>query len=694
MSSFHSADIQWRNAQTPLSTDYDDVYFSADDGAAESHFVFIQNNDLESRFKEQLTTTPRAPTSFVIAETGFGTGLNFIQAAASWRQHAKACDKLVFISCELHPLTQHDLAQALAAWSKPDTEPSASSSSFAEVSDALLREYPPIIQGMHTLELFDNVQLVLLFNDVIDGFSELLENNHPWVKRQRGAAVDAWFLDGFAPAKNPDMWTQDLFQLMARLSDRATTYASFTAAGIVRRGLKGAGFNVKKVKGFGKKREMIRGQFEGLPEVFENTRAMTRNTQNTPFWPITRTTEVAQKTALVVGAGIAGCTTARALAKAGIDTTLIDQANAPMLEASGNPQGVLFPKLSHQAETLSEFNLFSLLYADRYYQQVDLIAGYFRTGMLQLIDKPGEAHQRLHDRFSNADIAHQICHEEASNIAGTQLEHAAIWYPQTGWVRQSALREAFLHGNNMRFMGNESLQSAQRLSNGQWRAITTTQQFDVDMLVLCTASATNPLLASLPDTLPLPTKPIRGQVTAFNSDGLPTLNTVICHKGYICPSPADDLGIYTCGASYELNKTGFDLDETIQQQNLQNLADYLPEFSLAKTHSDELRGRIGFRCTTPDYLPMVGPLFNAPAFDEQYALLRKNARSHLPVPGTYHDGLFINIGHGSRGFGSTPISAALIAAYATGQPLPLPFTMAAALNPARFLIRDLMRNKR
>ncbi|CAA0100403.1 tRNA 5-methylaminomethyl-2-thiouridine biosynthesis bifunctional protein MnmC [BD1-7 clade bacterium] len=684
MTSFSRADISWRNSSTPVSTDYDDVYFSADDGAAESHFVFLQNNYLTERFSTLLTAAPRAAESFVIAETGFGTGLNFLQAATLWRQFANADDQLVFISCELHPLQKDDLIQALSAWS-----------GFADVREALIRDYPPLIQGMHTLELFDNVRLILLFNDVIDGFSALLENDHRIIQRQPESAVNAWFLDGFAPSKNPDMWTDRLFNLMARLSNRDTTYASFTAAGIVRRGLKSAGFTVNKVKGFGKKREMIRGGYAGFPEVFDHTHPVTRNSPNKPFWPIYRPSLPSPpRTALVVGAGIAGCTTAKALSEAGIATTLIDTADAPMMAASGNPQGVLFPKLSHRAELLSEFNLFSLLYADRYYQQPAMRAGYYRTGMLQLIDNPSEQHTLLHQRFSAVDIAHRVSAKDASDIAGTRLNHEAIWYPQTGWVRQNRLREAFTQHSDIEFRRNETLNNAQKQADGRWQITTSNAVFQVDLVVLCTASATNTLLSNIPDSEALPTKPIRGQVSEFDSTGLPALKTVICHKGYICPSAPDEPDVYTCGASYELKNTDLNLNDAIHSQNLQNLADYLPDFSTEKTGNNTIRGRVGFRCTTPDYLPMVGPLFNVTGFDRTFSLLGKNARSHIPLPGSYHDGLFVNIGHGSRGFGSAPISAALITAYALSRPLPIPFPMAAALNPARFVIRDITRNRR
>jgi len=197
----------------------------------------LTQNDLASRFKDLKNT------KFTIAETGFGTGLNFLSTWQLWSELAPSDSCLHFISVEKYPLTLNDISLALAYWP-----------TLAEYSQQLLAQYQQLSPGIHQLSFADGkVTLNLLIGDV----AEMLP--------QMTISIDAWFLDGFSPAKNPDMWSATLFQNMARLSHPLTTFATFTSAGDVRRGLQAVGFQVKKLAGFGKKREMLRGHFVGTP---------------------------------------------------------------------------------------------------------------------------------------------------------------------------------------------------------------------------------------------------------------------------------------------------------------------------------------------------------------------------------------------------------------------------------------------
>lgn len=228
------AKIEWRDNQ-PYSTTFGDVYFSSDDGLLETEYVFLQGNNLPLRW-QQLATD-----NFTIMETGFGTGLNFLCAARLWLDTAAKDATLHFISVEKYPLTPEDISTALQSWDDLNI-----------VKAPLLAQYSSLLSGKDTISLFENrVHLTLLIGDA----TEQLQH----IKNE----VDAWFLDGFAPAKNPDMWQPTLFEQMARLSHNNATFATFTSAGVVRRGLIGAGFKVNKRSGFGKKREMLTGHYQG-----------------------------------------------------------------------------------------------------------------------------------------------------------------------------------------------------------------------------------------------------------------------------------------------------------------------------------------------------------------------------------------------------------------------------------------------
>lgn len=234
MTQFSTADIIWHDG-LPYSKTFDDVYFSSDNGLQETDYVFIDGNHLIARW---LTLNQ---ANFRIIETGFGTGLNFLCAAQHWLTHAPANSQLQFISLEKYPLKTADLEQALLRWPQ-----------LQAYSHELLAHYPHVLAGEHCNLFNGRIQLKLCVGDALQQLTAL------------NLSADAWFLDGFAPAKNPDMWQDALFQQMARLSKTDTSFATFTSAGAVRRGLTAAGFQVSKRPGFGKKREMLTGLFLGM----------------------------------------------------------------------------------------------------------------------------------------------------------------------------------------------------------------------------------------------------------------------------------------------------------------------------------------------------------------------------------------------------------------------------------------------
>lgn len=234
MTQFSTADITWRNG-LPYSNAFNDVYFSTDNGLQETEYVFIEGNQLIARWQ----TLSQA--DFCIIETGFGTGLNFLCAAQHWLSHAPTNARLQFISIEKYALSPDDLKKALQQWPQ-----------LTELSHELLLHYPNLLAGDHCALCDGRIQLKLCLGDALQQLVQL------------NTAADAWFLDGFAPAKNPEMWQDELFQHMARLSKPDTSFATFTSAGAVRRGLAAAGFNVSKRAGFGKKREMLTGVYSGM----------------------------------------------------------------------------------------------------------------------------------------------------------------------------------------------------------------------------------------------------------------------------------------------------------------------------------------------------------------------------------------------------------------------------------------------
>jgi len=219
----------------PRSDQFDDVYFSVQDGLAETNHVFLDGNNLPDSWL--------AKKNFTICETGFGTGLNFLAVLKLWLDSPedKRPNNLHFISFEKYPLSKEYIKENLSVWGE-----------LATSLDMLLSKYPFDLECKnHELDIADGVILTLIIGDVNEQIP-FLEN-----------PVDCWFLDGFKPSSNPDMWSDIIFENMARLSREGSSFATFTAAGFVRRGLLAQGFDVRKVRGFGRKREMIVGNYSG-----------------------------------------------------------------------------------------------------------------------------------------------------------------------------------------------------------------------------------------------------------------------------------------------------------------------------------------------------------------------------------------------------------------------------------------------
>ncbi len=213
------AELQWRDGRVPVSERFDDPYFSLENGLAETRYVFLEGNDLPERF------TP----GFHIAELGFGTGLNLLAAWHAWEK-AGVQGPLRFTSYEAYPMAHHDMAKALRAFPE-----------LADLAEVFLSRWDG------TLDRECDLGDVLLTVQSGDARARLPD----WA-----GAADAWFLDGFSPAKNPELWDANLMTEVARHTRSGGTAATYTAAGFVRRALNEAGFEVTRIPGYGRKRHM------------------------------------------------------------------------------------------------------------------------------------------------------------------------------------------------------------------------------------------------------------------------------------------------------------------------------------------------------------------------------------------------------------------------------------------------------
>ncbi|PZW43420.1 bifunctional tRNA (5-methylaminomethyl-2-thiouridine)(34)-methyltransferase MnmD/FAD-dependent 5-carboxymethylaminomethyl-2-thiouridine(34) oxidoreductase MnmC [Pseudomonas sp. URMO17WK12:I2] len=645
------AQLDWNEQGQPSSRLYDDVYFSRENGLEETRYVFLSNNDLPQRF-----AALQAGEQLVIGETGFGTGMNFLCAWELFDQRASTGARLHFVSVEKHPLTEPDLRRALALW--PSLQP---------YSEQLLDAYRCLNPGFQRLVFGDGrVVLTLLIGDALAMLPQL------------DARIDAWFLDGFAPSKNPEMWTPELFAQLARLSAPGATLGTFTATGYVRRALIEAGFAMKRVPGLGKKWEVMRGTFGGAASTLHKP------------WFARPGYLPDRRRALVIGAGLAGCATAASLARRGWQVTVLERHGAAAQEASGNPQGVLYLKLSAHGTALSRLIVDGFGYTRRLVERLHKGQDWEDCGVLQLAFDEREAQRqaKLTAAFPTSLLT-ALDRQQAEVRAGIDLASGGLFYPDAGWVHPPALCAQLLDhpGITLHYHGDAL---ALQLVEGKWQALNGERTLaEAEVTVLCGAAD----ITRFEQSAHLPLKRIRGQISRLPASPSSTaLSTVVCAEGYVAPVRQ---GEHTLGASFNFDSDDLTPSSAEHASNLDLLREISSDLA-ERLQADDLdpatlQGRAAFRCTSPDYLPIIGPLADAEQFAQAYAVLARDARQVPSIPCPWQEGLYINSGHGSRGLITAPLSGELIAAWLGSEPLPVPSDVAEGCHPNRFMLRQLIR---
>lgn len=646
------ADLYFADDGTPKSARYDDYYFSNGQGIAETEHVFIEKNQLPERFR---ALPPNG--HFTVAETGFGTGLNFLVAWRTFLENAPKTARLTFISCEKHPIDPVQLAKTHENW--PELQ---------SLSTQLQAQYPPALQGYHLLE-FNGVNLILIFDDAMAAYKELT------------ASVDAWFLDGFTPSRNPDMWQPDLFHSMSRLSHLSTTIATFTAARIARDGLTNAGFRLEKLSGFGKKRHMMRGVFIGVcgPKTITG-------------WPTSQLPNpkpnLGQRVA-IIGAGIAGATTAVELSKRGFNVTLFDRSTALASGGSGNPQGAVYAKLSAQPNPSTVFYAQALVVAQRLLAALPDSVPHQVSGLAQLAHNPTEI-KRLRDIAESSYIPKPLAIEktaaELSQLLKISTHHSGLWFENGGWVSPPALVHHLITNQAIDLRLNTDIQTIQQTLTGWLLNDSKDSSMIFDQVVLASAHDT----LKISQTAHLPLTAIAGQITSLTSDERSNrLHAVICTDRYVMPALD---GTLTIGSTFRLKSTNTEVNAEDHQSNIDNLKKLIPQ--VLPEAPNVIGGRAAVRCTTPDYLPLVGAISEPDAFRAQFKIALQKNRAHQETPARHLKGLWVNVGHGSKGLCSSHLCAKLLAAMMTQEPYPVSTSIAQKLNPNRFLVKALLKERR
>ncbi len=498
----------------PRSDIFDDVYFSADDGPSETAHVFLNGNNLPQAWQGR--------ARFSIGETGFGTGLNFLLA---WELFERTADKgafLDFVSVEKYPMTPEDIRKGLSPWAER----------LSPHLEKMLAAYPIRADGFHRIVFDNRVALTLIFGDANEALSEI------------EGSIDAWFLDGFTPAKNPDMWTGKIFTEMARLSYGGTTFSTFTSAGFVKRGLQEAGFTVEKQKGFGRKRDMLAGKFEGKARA---------------------EISVPKKIA-IYGAGLAGTSCAYVLKQYGFEPVLIDP-NGIASGASGNEVGLINPRFTAFRGADSDFYTSGFAHTVRSFEG---FADYTRCGSLHLIND-AEKEKRFTRTVENWgwNNAHMriLSADEASDVCGVRVNKGALYLPDSAQVNPSKL--CAFYAKDVPFLK---------------------EPIEADAVIYAnSAGAFN-----------LPVHTVRGQITfaQATSESI-KLKTNLCYGGYVS---AGQNGRHAIGSTFQKWLSHTDILPEDDAANIQNLEENVPSLKGFQVNGH----RASLRVVSKDRSPIIG----------------------------------------------------------------------------------------
>jgi tRNA 5-methylaminomethyl-2-thiouridine biosynthesis bifunctional protein len=615
----------------PRCAAFDDIYHPREGALEQAHAVFLAGNGLPERW--------RGRARFAILETGFGLGNNFFATWAAWRDDPQRCERLHFVSLEKHPPTREDLLHASAH------------SPFAALAQQLVAAWPPLTPNLHRLSFeLGRVQLLLGLGDAATLARELV------------ARVDAFYLDGFAPARNEAMWSPQLFKSLGRLAAPEATAATWSAARLVRDGLSAAGFEVRAAPGPAAKREITLARYTP------------RFSPAAPPGRVLRAT--APSHAIVIGAGLAGAATARALALQGVPCTVLDAQPQPASQASGNPAGLFHGTVGaddtvhtrwHRAAGFAACDWVRAAQAGASDGLLRLNRTHDLAAMQALV-----AEQRLPPDYVQALDAAQ-----ASQRAGLPLERPAWLFTQGGWADPRALVQHALATPGVRWQGDVHAQAIEQGTDGGWRVLDGTARVIAQAPVLVLANADDALrLAALPlDWI----QRLRGQVTllaAHDAACMPQWPRFpIASGGYVLALP-HGAGLLI-GATSQPGDDDAQVREADQASNLER-ARQLLGVDVARAGA-LLRGRVGWRIATQDRLPLLGL---APDLDAPLPMRRDSPR--LLARRT---GLYLHTALGSRGITTAALGGELIAAQLCGAPWPLEADLADAIDPARFILK-------
>ncbi|MEI1280114.1 bifunctional tRNA (5-methylaminomethyl-2-thiouridine)(34)-methyltransferase MnmD/FAD-dependent 5-carboxymethylaminomethyl-2-thiouridine(34) oxidoreductase MnmC [Leptospira venezuelensis] len=640
--------INWKENGTPVSREFNDIYFSPENGLEETKHVFLKGNKLEERL-----SSPETQNSFSILELGFGTGLNFFAAWQLWRicKNKSNARVLRFTSFEKYPLETDDIRKAISAFPE-----------LNELLELFLEKYILLIPGCNTF-LFEKENLVLdlWIGDAIQCLPET------------SGKFDTFFLDGFAPSKNPELWGENISLQLKRLSNKNASFATFTVARSVKDCLSNAGFSLTKIPGYGRKREMLVGVYQSEPEPDLNPIPFLRR----------KDSDKTPKKVSVLGAGLAGASIARALAWRGIQVEVWDEHNA--LRASSVPMAVSHPHITKGETPTSLWTLRCLGNSVRRYSDLLPKDSYQISGTLQLSgeDLPwARLEEGIKAHLLSKELA-ELKPELGDKFPG---DTKGIFYPSGFWTDTPVLTEKLLNHPNI-YLKHGKINSISfeveewTLSSEKNETLSKTE-----VLILANSFGIESLLQNLWDESPFSLRSVRGQLEILEDSNIESeKDPIYVGEKYLTPSKK---GIRVNGSTFD----EFDLDPNPRAKDREEILEYSQKTYLGidweqiKVRSDF----VGIRSQTPDRFPIIGPVHSPEPFRKIYSgmSLPKNRKKEFPFLEPQKN-LFVFGGLGSRGVLTSLLGGEILAEILLNEPLSIENSLYSSLHPSRFLYRKI-----
>jgi tRNA 5-methylaminomethyl-2-thiouridine biosynthesis bifunctional protein len=654
MSALEGAGFALDAAGVPFSARYGDVYHSRGGGAAQARAVFLAGNGLPGRWADRPV--------FSILEVGFGLGTNFLATWEAWRADPGRAQRLHVVSIEQHPLS----AAELASWHGEGGERSGFAPGLAE---ALIRDWPVAVPGMHQLS-FDGgrVVLTLVFAEAGAALSRL------------AMRIDAFYLDGFAPARNPQAWSLLVMKGLARLAADGATVATYSVAREVVRALGEVGFEVRKVPGFGAKREQLNGRF--APRY----RVRRRDPPAPADWPC--------RHALVVGGGIAGCALAFGLARRGWTVDVLEAAGRLPAGASAIPAGAVHPVFTPDDSILARLTRAGFLHHVRLIRALRATegvpdSGFHACGFLHRLAGGAAAARTLLARLgAPPEYARPVDVPEACAIAGVPVRKGGWFAPWGGMQQPDRLCQALLaaHASALRLRLGCPVSRLEACAGG-WMAIDAAgqpiAQAPVAVLAGGAAIARAPGLRALLQEQGIALESVRGQLSGVAAERFGPLATVLGGEGLCLPALEDRVWI---GASYAAGDDQVLPRAEDHAHNIERAA-RLAEFDRERVGEGTLLAQVGFRAVSADRMPVLGPLVDSARIAADPRAWRGSHLADLPR----RRGLYVASALGSRGLTLAALLGEALASLVCSEPVPLERDLLESIDPARFVLRTLRR---